>query len=91
MSWRGKLAGLRGHLEVFESALVESDKDESWKSNLQDLVDIYKAFIDTVLSNGTFSLDEFLEFASKAFAKIRINMAGATKNQVSLLELSYLL
>lgn len=81
ISWRGKINELKNHIEVFRDAAINSDKPATLKELLENLVVIYLKFINTILADGTFSLESFTKFTSEAFAYIRVNMAAATLEQ----------
>ena len=85
LAWKGSLTALKGHIEVFKDAAVNADVDQDFRERLLSLVSIYLTFLDTLLAAGTFTVDYFLEFTAEAFSIIRINMAGATAAQVTVM------
>jgi len=79
--WKGKITELRNHIEIFKDAVHGSTKEEALKEQLLKLANIYTDYINKILSDGTFDLEDFLGFTAEAFAIIRINMAEATLAQ----------
>jgi cytosine deaminase len=78
ISWKGKVLELKSNIENFKDALISSSKDATLKEQLLSLANIYVNFIDEIVKNGTFNIEQFLSFTREAFAKIRIFMSEAT-------------
>ena len=81
LQWRSKILQLKEQLSVFQDALTAASFEDSFQQPLMDLVHIYLDFISTILEQGSFELEGFLHFTAMAFAKIRGNMAEATREQ----------
>jgi len=81
IAWRGKINELKNHIEIFRDAAINSEKPATLKELLENLIVIYLTFINTILKDGTFSLESFTKFTSEAFNFIRVNMAAATLEQ----------
>ena len=78
ISWKGKVTELKSNIENFKDALINSSKDATLKEQLLSLATTYINFIDEIVKNGTFDIDQFLSFTREAFSKIRVFMSEAT-------------
>lgn len=76
------LAEFRGKLVQLRACVTDaSQRDEAFKTHMHSLIDTYVTFIDTVVSDKTFALQQFLDFTATAFERIKVNMARATTAQ----------
>lgn len=81
LQWHDQILKLKKDVEIFEDAVIHSNKDEVLKKKLLSLVLTYLSFYKQIIGDGKFSLEHFLVFTKDAFKQIKTFMDAATLEQ----------